>query len=41
MHRQAELLKTKFGSAVTQTSQENEVVCIPGLRGRDPKKFLL
>jgi cell division protein FtsA len=29
MQRQAELLKTKFGSAVTQTSQENEVVCIP------------
>ena len=39
MHRQAELLKTKFGSAVTQTSQENEVVCIPGLRGRDPKEI--
>ena len=39
MHRQAELLKTKFGSAVTQTSQENEVVCIPGLRGREPKEI--
>ena len=39
MQRQAELLKTKFGSAVTQTSQENEVVCIPGLRGRDPKEI--
>ena len=22
-----------------QTSQENEVVCIPGLRGRDPKEI--
>tara|TARA_X000000950_G_scaffold31847_1_gene34393 strand:+ start:590 stop:1852 length:1263 start_codon:yes stop_codon:yes gene_type:complete len=39
MHRQAELLKTKFGAAVTQTNQENEVVCIPGLRGRDPKEI--
>lgn len=39
MHRQAELLKTKFGAAITQSSQENEIVCIPGLRGRDPKEI--
>jgi cell division protein FtsA len=39
MHRQAELLKTKFGAALTQVSQENEIVCIPGLRGRDPKEI--
>ncbi|MDB4711012.1 cell division protein FtsA [Flavobacteriales bacterium] len=39
MHRQAELLKTKFGAAITQNSQENEIVCIPGLRGRDPKEI--
>ena len=39
MHRQAELLKTKFGVAITQSSQENEIVCIPGLRGRDPKEI--
>ena len=39
MHRQAELLKTKFGAAVTQTNQDNEVVWIPGLRGRDPKEI--
>ena len=39
MHRQAELLKTKFGAAITQASQENEIVCIPGLRGRDPKEI--
>ena len=39
MHKQAELLKTKFGAAVTQTNQDNEVVCIPGLRGRDPKEI--
>ena len=39
MQRQAELLKTKFGAALTQSSQENEIVCIPGLRGRDPKEI--
>ena len=39
MQRQAELLKTKFGAALTQNSQENEIVCIPGLRGRDPKEI--
>ena len=39
MHRQAELLKTKFGAAVTQTNQENEVVCIPGLEGEIPKEI--
>lgn len=36
---QAELLKTKFGSALASESQENEIVCIPGLRGRDPKEI--
>jgi cell division protein FtsA len=39
MHRQAELLKTKFGAALTQNSQENEIVCIPGLRGREPREI--
>jgi cell division protein FtsA len=39
MQRQAELLKTKFGAALTQSSQENEIVCIPGLRGRDPREI--
>ncbi len=37
--RQAELLKTKFGSALASESQENEIVCIPGLRGREPKEI--
>ncbi len=36
---QAELLKTKFGSALANESQENEIVCIPGLRGREPKEI--
>jgi cell division protein FtsA len=39
MHRQAELMKTKFGTAYPHNSQENEIVCIPGLRGRDPKEI--
>tara|TARA_B100001115_G_scaffold182661_1_gene179475 strand:+ start:656 stop:1942 length:1287 start_codon:yes stop_codon:yes gene_type:complete len=39
MHRQAELLKTKFGAALPQATQDNEIVCIPGLRGRDPKEI--
>ena len=39
MHKQAELLKIKFGAAITQNSQENEIVCIAGLRGRDPKEI--
>jgi len=39
MKRQAELLKVKFGSALASESQENEIVCIPGLRGRDSKEI--
>lgn len=39
MKKQAELLKTKFGSAVASENQENEVVCIPGLRGREAKEI--
>ena len=39
MKRQAELLKMKFGSALASESQENEIVCIPGLRGREPKEI--
>ena len=36
---QAELLKVKFGSALADESQENEIVSIPGLRGRQPKEI--
>lgn len=39
IHKQAELLKVKFGSALASESQSNEIVCIPGLRGRDPKEI--
>ena len=41
MKRQAEKLKQKFGSALASESQENEVVAIPGLRGRAPKEITL
>ncbi|MBL8002239.1 MAG: cell division protein FtsA [Flavobacteriales bacterium] len=36
---QAELLKTRFGSALAAENKENEVVSIPGLKGRDPKEI--
>jgi cell division protein FtsA len=36
---QAELLKIKFGSALASENQENEIVSIPGLRGREPKEI--
>ncbi|MBS1547587.1 MAG: cell division protein FtsA [Bacteroidetes bacterium] len=38
---QAELLKSRFGSALASENKENEVVCIPGLRGREPKEISL
>jgi cell division protein FtsA len=38
---QAELLKIKFGSALASENQENEIVSIPGLRGREPKEISL
>jgi cell division protein FtsA len=36
---QAELLKIKFGSALSSENQENEIVSIPGLRGRAHKEI--
>lgn len=41
MKKQAEKLKQKFGSALASESLENEVVAIPGLRGRDHKEITL
>lgn len=38
---QAEQLKQKFGSALALEMKDNEIVCIPGLRGRDPKEISL
>jgi cell division protein FtsA len=39
--KQAELLKVKFGSALASENQDNEIVAIPGLRGREPKEISL
>ncbi len=36
---QAEQLKMRFGSALAQENQENEVISIPGLRGRPHKEI--
>ena len=41
IEKQAELLKVKFGSAWPGENRENEIVSIPGLRGRDPKEITL
>ena len=41
IEKQAELLKIKFGSAWPGENRDNEIVSIPGLRGRDPKEISL
>ena len=41
IEKQAELLKMKFGSAWPGENKDNEIVSIPGLRGRDPKEISL
>jgi len=38
---QAEALKTKFGSALASENKDEEIVAIPGLRGRQPKEISL
>jgi cell division protein FtsA len=39
LRSQAELLKTRFGSALADENKENEVICVPGLKGREPKEI--
>ena len=39
--KHAEELKVKFGSALSEENKENEIVAIPGLRGRPPKEITL
>ena len=39
LDKQAELLKVKFGSAMYTDDQDNVMVSIPGLRGREPKEI--
>src|SRR5699024_12337559 len=41
IEKQAELLEIKFGSAWPGDNTGNEIVSIPGLRGRDPKEISL
>ncbi|MCR9250561.1 MAG: cell division protein FtsA [bacterium] len=39
MEHQAELLKTRFGRAISEEASPNEIVSIPGLRNRPPKEI--
>jgi cell division protein FtsA len=39
MMKQSELLKTKFGRALANEANPNEIVSIPGLRNRAPKEI--
>jgi cell division protein FtsA len=41
IRKHAEELKVKFGSALANENKDNEVVAIPGLRGRPPKEITL
>ncbi len=39
MRNIAEQLKVRFGSALADENKENEIVCVPGLRGRESKEI--
>ncbi|MCB8995006.1 MAG: cell division protein FtsA [Bacteroidales bacterium] len=39
LHRQAESLKVQFGSALGDLAQDDKVVTIPGISGREPKEI--
>ena len=39
MKHQAEQLKVRFGSAYATENKDIEIICIPGLKGRDPKEI--
>jgi cell division protein FtsA len=41
IRHQAELLKVKFGSALASEAKDNEIVSIPGIRGREPREISL
>ncbi len=41
IRKYAEQLKVKYGSALADQNSDNEVVAIPGLRGRPPKEITL
>lgn len=39
LRNQAEQLKVRYGSALADENKENEVICVPGIRGREPKEI--
>jgi cell division protein FtsA len=39
MHHQAEKLKVKFGSALTEEVFDNRIITIPGLKGQEPREI--
>lgn len=39
MRNQAEQLKVRFGSALADENKENEIICVPGLRGKAAKEI--
>jgi len=41
MQKPAEALKIGYGCALATEAKDNEVVCIPGLRGRQPKEITM
>ncbi len=41
IRRQAEALKISFGSALASENKDEEIVSIPGLRGREPREISL
>ena len=41
MKKQAEQLKQRFGSAISTEMKDNEIVCIPGLQGRNAREISL
>lgn len=41
MQKPAEALKVGYGCALATEAKDNEVVCIPGLRGRQPKEITM
>jgi len=38
LRNQAEQLKVRYGSALADENKDNEVICVPGIRGRDAKE---
>ena len=39
LRNQAEQLKVRYGSALADENKDNEVICVPGIRGRESKEI--